>query len=571
MNLALENPSKEEVPNIGKETLFKLLEKYKSKPSVPGMDWARGNWYNLQAVTDRIVAMQKDAKVRSGKGKGFICAVLGASLAAAVEEKKQKLYQTDIVIDSLQTAVQTLQNQLRETKELLEEEREQNIILKNELREQLLAEADTLAEAEVKLLEKGIRQIYPQEDLQKAKEAIESPPHMYPLVKTEYVYEDDRDNRPQVITKEVPFTSTELAKLKKDLARTAKESETEYVWRVSLSGGDGILLSDKEAEGYWGPGVFLRTGDRRAPWSLTQRVAYWAGGLNPLERGDPLAITGTVDQLVESVQKAACLQMMYDRELKPNQGSPMMMPVDPERMTPLIRGLPDSLKPIGIQLQGKIQNTPNAERMTAALEGIVTPDHRQPGRKVWTWGEVAQELINFGRKYGPVGGSSQRTETKVVRAVEQMNGRQSSMRKGQGLGSPRCRNSGRERPLTRQGLWQLGLQKGIPRDLMDGLPTPKLEQLVQNWRVSLHKVSRSLKRMARSVASCPAWRTARSCYTSTPSNPSHFPGQPVLAALPTVGTVPLVLDTPLNKYTWKAKDAYRKEHKINTRWIIPSF
>ncbi|KFV50644.1 hypothetical protein N341_10104, partial [Tyto alba] len=226
--------------------------------------------------------------------------------------------------------------------------------------------------------------------------------HMYPLVKTEYVYEDDSDSRPQVTTKEVPFTATELAKLKKDFARTAKETETEYVWRVSLSGGDGIMLSEKEAEGYWGSGVFLTTGDCRAPWSLTQRTAYCAGQLNPLKRGDPLAITGTVDQLVESVQKAACLQMMYDRELKPNQGSLMMMPVDPERMTPLIRGLPDSLNPFGIHLQGKIQNTPNAERMTSALEGIVTPDHQRPGRKVWTWREVAQELINFGRKYGPV-------------------------------------------------------------------------------------------------------------------------------------------------------------------------
>ena len=55
------------------------------------------------------------------------------------------------------------------------------------------------------------------------------------------------------------------------------------------------------------------------------------------------------------------------------------------------------------------------------------------------------------------------------------------------------------------------------------------------------------------------------------SNPSHFPGQPVLVELPTVGTVPLVLDTPLNKYTWKAKDACGKINKIHTRWIVPSF
>jgi len=39
--------------------------------------------------------------------------------------------------------------------------------------------------------------------------------------------------------------------------------------------------------------------------------------------------------------------------------------------------------------------------------------------------------------------------------------------------------AGKEKPLNRQGLWQLGLQKGIPQDLMDGLPTKKLEVLVQ--------------------------------------------------------------------------------------------
>ncbi|XP_074719620.1 uncharacterized protein LOC141941203 [Strix uralensis] len=452
----------------GIDKLYDLLEAHRSRPSIQGQDWVKNHWFQPQSVVDRIRVLQKEVKVRRGKGEAITCAVLGVSLASAVEERKQKSCQADTVIDSLQMVIQTLQEQLKETKQLLEEERNQNVILKEKLRDQLLREADTLAEVEVKLSEKGIRQIYPQGDLQKAKETVESLPHMYPLVKTDYVYKDDSDNRPQVITKEVPFTATELAKLRKDFARTAKESETEYVWRVSLSGGDGLLLLEKEAEGYWGPGVLLTTGGCRAPWSLTQRAACWARGLNPLERGDPLAITGTVDQLVESVQKAACLQMMCDRELKPNQGSPVMLPVDPERMTPLIWGLPDSLKPIGIQLQGKIQNTPNGERITAALEGIVTPDHQRPGRKVWIWGKVAQELINFGRKYGPVGGSSQRTKPGSY-------GLQSD------LESPRGQNSGRGRPLTRQGLWQLVLQKGIPWDLMDGLPAQKLEQLVQKW------------------------------------------------------------------------------------------
>ncbi|XP_075302410.1 LOW QUALITY PROTEIN: uncharacterized protein LOC142365467 [Opisthocomus hoazin] len=385
------------------ERLYDFLEVHRARPSLQGQGWARDHWFRLQSVVDRMKVLQKEARVKRGKGKAIICAVLGASLAAAVEERNQR------------------------------------------------------------------------GDLKGAKEtAGSSPPHMYPLVKTEYVYEDDGDNCPQVITKEIPFAATKLAKLRKDFARTARESETEYVWRVSLSGGDGILLSEREAEGYWGPGVFLTTGDRRAPWSLTQRAAYWAGGLNLLERGDPLAVTGTTDQLLESVQKAACLQMMYDRELKPNLSSPMLLPADPERMTPLIRGLPDSLKPIGIQLQGRIQNTPSEERIAAALEGGATPDRRWPGRKVWTWGEIAQELINYGRKYGPVNRPYSRAETRAVRAAERVTKQSSFSGRSPDL-------AGKEKPLNRQRIWQLGLQKGIPRDLMDGLPTKKLGQLVQRW------------------------------------------------------------------------------------------
>jgi len=243
---------------------------------------------------------------------------------------------------------------------------------------------------------------------------------------------------------------------------------------VSLLGGDGILLSERETEGYWGPGLFLTTGDCRALWSLTQRAAYWAGGLNPLERRDPLAITGMTDQLLENVQKAACLQMMYDQELKPNLSSPMLLPADPERMTPLIWGLPDSLKPIGIQLQGRIQNIPSEERTAATLEGWAAPNPLWSGRKVWTWGEIAQELFNYGRKYGPVNQPYQRVEIRAVRTAERGS--------GQLVFSGRILDlAGKEKPLNRQGVWQLGLQKGVPWDLVDGLLTKQLEQLVQRW------------------------------------------------------------------------------------------
>jgi len=100
--------------------------------------------------------LQKEAKVKRGKGNAIICAVLGASLAAAVEDRKQRSGQAEAVVDCLQVVIKTLREQWQENKWLLEEERRQNVILKEELRNQLLREADTLAEAEAALTEKGI-------------------------------------------------------------------------------------------------------------------------------------------------------------------------------------------------------------------------------------------------------------------------------------------------------------------------------------------------------------------------------------------------------------------------------
>jgi len=74
----------------------------------------------------------------------------------------------------------------------------------------------------------------------------------------------------------------------------------------------------------------------------------------------------------------------------------MMILVNPERITPLIQGLPKSLKPLGIQFQNTITYTLQSACATVALTGAPTPHHHAPGQKIWTWGEVAQELINYG-------------------------------------------------------------------------------------------------------------------------------------------------------------------------------
>jgi len=267
------------------ERLYDFLEAHQARPSLQGQGWVRDHWFRLQSVIDRMKVLQKEATVKRGKGKVIICAVLGVSLAAAVEERNQRSGQAEAVVDSLQVTIETLQEQLRESKWLLEEERCQNVILKEELRNQLRREADSLAETEVARAEKGIRSNYPQGDLKGAKETAGSPPNMYPLLKTEFVYEDDGDNRPQVITKEIPFAATELAKLQKDFARTARESETEYVWRVSLSGGERDLVVGKGSGRVLGPGRVLN--HRRSPSLVVadSEDCVLGGGFEPAGEG----------------------------------------------------------------------------------------------------------------------------------------------------------------------------------------------------------------------------------------------------------------------------------------------
>ncbi|XP_077646961.1 uncharacterized protein LOC144248855 [Lonchura striata] len=316
--------------------------------------------------------------------------------------------------------------------------------------------------------------------------------HLRPLIKTEYNYLSDDDLDPHITTKHIPYTATELAKLKKEYGRLPYESETEYVFRVSLTGGDQIKLTEQEASGYWGHGVFLTTGDKRDSWSLTQHAAFWAGGTNPLERGDPIAIISTPDQLLESVHKAACLQMIHEKKLIPGFESPMQLPVKPELMTPLIRGLPETLKPTAIALQKTIMTLSPTEKLdrflgnptnrTGSTDPSFTPScspfqavnsqASSPGSnyKIWTWGEVAEDLINYCRKYGPVKTPEEKPEksekTKEIRSI----------------GTPYSKNpeKGKQNP-NRQHWWSLGVQKGVPREVMDGLPLDKLQKIITNW------------------------------------------------------------------------------------------
>ena len=53
-------------------------------------------------------------------------------------------------------------------------------------------------------------------------------PQVRPLTKAEYIYLNEDEDDPHITTKEIPYTATELAKLKRGYGRLPKESKTEY-------------------------------------------------------------------------------------------------------------------------------------------------------------------------------------------------------------------------------------------------------------------------------------------------------------------------------------------------------
>ncbi|XP_066194403.1 uncharacterized protein [Sylvia atricapilla] len=405
-----------------KNAFYALLAKHGARPSPAREGWAQKNWCNFENIVDRIYSLQHDARFKLGRNKTILCSVLGACLSAAIETRLKRVSEENAIKDSLQNLVEALQKQL-------EQERNHVYLLQFSLAEERRKNLNPI-ETPKEIEEKEsytIKQIYPQKELihmQNCGEHCCS--NLRPLIKTEYNYINEEDRDPHITTKEIPYTATELAKIKKEYSRLPSESETEYVFRVSLTGDDQIKLSEQEASGYWGHGVFLTTGNTRAPWSLTQCAAYWTGGLNPLERGDPLAIVGTSDQLLENIHKAAWFQMIHERKLFSGCESPKQQPAKPEIMTPLIRGLPESLKLTAILLQKTIASITPVDRLERCLghasdqtgstdstdsSPFATPSTQSnSSRKVWTWREGAQELISYSRKSGPVKHSEDKPE-----------------------------------------------------------------------------------------------------------------------------------------------------------------
>ncbi|KAK4811127.1 hypothetical protein QYF61_019758 [Mycteria americana] len=153
------------------------------------------------------------------------------------------------------------------------------------------------------------------------------------------------------------------------------------------------MLSEDEASGYWGPGVFLNLGPdpTNTPHSITNRVAYWAGGIDTMEGGEPSIIPiKSLSELSTAVTKAACIQAMHKRG---SHDVPLSATVDFGMLKPLIRGAPAILKPHLVAKRDEIKKD------TEHNEGL--GDNTQTAHKqLSTWADLMQGSVNYSRDMG---------------------------------------------------------------------------------------------------------------------------------------------------------------------------
>lgn len=119
-----------------KTAFYALLAKYSARPSQGGEEWANNNWFNLENVIDRIYSLQHESKFKLGKDKTILCSVLGACLTAAIETRSERRNEERTIIDSLQNLVQILQKQLDQERNENHLLRDENNLLKAALREE---------------------------------------------------------------------------------------------------------------------------------------------------------------------------------------------------------------------------------------------------------------------------------------------------------------------------------------------------------------------------------------------------------------------------------------------------
>jgi len=297
----------------------KLLQKYGCVPSQVGKEWAQNSWKDVEKVVECVKQCQVSQKLQAGKGKGVICAVLGACLSCAQKEAKEAPAPT--LVSAIEHAALKSANEVpksalafqKETGEKLETQvsklTSENEKLENQV-DELLGENRNLEYQNARLrgeaqqlrmlLEKMnglldkmqpsalVQQIHRlmhylssgmqteedfccnsyDEEVSEVEGTFKSQViPLQPLIKTETAVNDDDEIH--TTTRTMPWTPTELEKIREKYSRRPSESAVEYVWRVSAEGRDRIMLSEDEAGDTWQPGVFLTTMPGDHCYSLT--------------------------------------------------------------------------------------------------------------------------------------------------------------------------------------------------------------------------------------------------------------------------------------------------------------
>lgn len=267
----------------------RLLQKQKYAPSQAGKEQAQKFREDKEKRVKHIEQCKAEQNSKVGKGNDAICSVLGACFSHAPKISKDTRVSRqiwDVEYTVLKSEKEVLKSSLafeRETGEKLRIQIDQLVIQNNRLKTEvdhlktkvghlktevdhlrtLLAAAERrekqLLEKEAPVSDRWLHKLVHCMDLETCDGDIWCAGNDVEIVGT-----SDPDSclvslRPLVKTKTgadseicTPARTNlwlpeELVQLREKYSRREEESEVEYVWRVSLTGGDRILLNEEEA------------------------------------------------------------------------------------------------------------------------------------------------------------------------------------------------------------------------------------------------------------------------------------------------------------------------------------
>lgn len=433
-------------------------------------EWARDNWHDWKAVEEQLKVA--GGHIKDEKGKEIICKMLGTCLEAACQDRKNLNREKQDLRGEirgrkaaellLSLKIERLQKQLQEQKEKKQKlkEKVQMMLMQTSHPPDILQIRKLIASTEK---QDGNTWGDPDHSKQgKNNSLFPSNPPEYEARPTTNIKQSQgsRSGVPRCTVRATAWDPLQLANIREKFSRKPGETETEYLWRVCITGGDQIKLSGNEANGFWGPRVFLNLGPNPAngSHSITSRVAYWAGGIDATERGEPSIIPiRSLNELSTAITKAACIQAMHKRE---SNDIPITATIDYVMLKPLLRGAPAVLKPYLIAKRHKIK------RDTECKKGLGNHD---PCIQLPTWAELMYSIINRAREMGwddlLAGKSDPRPRTgDQVRPIKQT--------PSQGTGT-RPRENMPKDPKVEPRDWRHELCK---KALALGIPTPLIQR-----------------------------------------------------------------------------------------------